>query len=396
VSAPTVIPARARVTLLFASTLTVLAGAIVAPALPSIRAAFLGDPGVETLARLVLTVPALAMAVCSPFAGVLADRLGRVPLLLGSLLLYTAAGTSGLYLDTLPAILVGRAGLGLGGAGVMTAATALIADLFTGPERGRFLSLQAAAMGGGGLVFLVSGGVLADISWRAPFAIYGVALLLVPLALALPRRAADDGDARAAPDAPVPWTKIGGVYALAFVTSNLFYVLPVQLPFLLQDEMGVTGALLGLAVAAMTLSSAPTALLYPRVAQRVGPLGAFALLFTLVAPGYLLIAWAPAYAVAFFGALVAGTGFGLFMPNANTWVAQLAPPAARGRVIGGLNFSFFLGMFLSPISTKPIVDAGGLGGPMGVFGVTGVLSLAFGVTLWVARARAARQASLAR
>jgi hypothetical protein len=65
------------------------------PALPSIPEVFADEPGVETLARLVLTVPALAMALFSPFAGLMADRAGRVPLLVLSLILYAAAGTSG-------------------------------------------------------------------------------------------------------------------------------------------------------------------------------------------------------------------------------------------------------------------------------------------------------------
>ena len=43
-------------------------------------------------------------------------------------------------------------------------------------------------MSGGGVVFLLAGGALAEISWRGPFAIYGVALpLAVLVALVLPK-----------------------------------------------------------------------------------------------------------------------------------------------------------------------------------------------------------------
>jgi MFS family permease len=369
-------------TLLLASSLTVLAGAIIAPALPAIREVFIGSPGVETLARLVLTIPALAMAIASPFAGVIADRLGRVPLLAGSLVLYALAGTTGLYVDSLGLLLVGRAMLGLAAAGAMTSCNALIADSFAGEDRRRFLSLQAAFMGAGGLVFLVAGGAMADESWRWPFAIYGVSLLLLPTTLrAIPRRKLEERSATDG-DGAMPWGSLASLYLLSFLGTSLFYVIPVQLPFLLRDEMQVSGALVGFAIAAMTMTSSPVALLYPRIVRALGPVVCFAATFSLMAPCYVAIALAPSYIVVVLGTMVAGLGIGLTMPNANSWGAQLAPPRARGRVLGGLNAALFLGMFLSPVLTSPVVDRWGLSGMFGGFGSSGLMCAGLAVLLW--------------
>jgi MFS family permease len=66
-----------KATLLIGSTLTVMAGAIVAPALPQISREFADVPGIELLSRLVLTLPALFMGILAPLAGYLTDRAGR-------------------------------------------------------------------------------------------------------------------------------------------------------------------------------------------------------------------------------------------------------------------------------------------------------------------------------
>ena len=64
-------------TLLLISTLTIMAGATISPSLPAIESHFAGSPNVEILTRLVLTLPALSIVICAPFAGGLADRFGR-------------------------------------------------------------------------------------------------------------------------------------------------------------------------------------------------------------------------------------------------------------------------------------------------------------------------------
>jgi MFS family permease len=119
-------------TLLAASSLTVMSGATVSPSLPGLQESFSQVESVEILVRLVLTMPALFIAIFAPLAGSLVDRVGRKQVLLFSVILYGIAGGSGLVLDSLYAILAGRALLGVAVAGVMTSATALIADYYSG------------------------------------------------------------------------------------------------------------------------------------------------------------------------------------------------------------------------------------------------------------------------
>jgi len=142
-----------KLTLLVVSTLTVMAGATIAPSLPAIQQHFTEVDNVEYWVRLVLTVPALSIAISAPFVGVIIDKLGRKPLLTLALILYGLAGSSGVWLNALGMILLGRTFLGVSVAGIMITATALIADYYTGPARGKFLGLQAAFMALGELFF---------------------------------------------------------------------------------------------------------------------------------------------------------------------------------------------------------------------------------------------------
>src|SRR3954471_12822268 len=71
--------------LLFSSCLAILGAVLLAPVLPAIQDAFEGTAGVEALAPIVLTAPALIIGLTAPFAGRIVDKLGRKRLLVGSL-----------------------------------------------------------------------------------------------------------------------------------------------------------------------------------------------------------------------------------------------------------------------------------------------------------------------
>ena len=302
-------------TLLFASSLTVMSGATISPSLPGIQEQFSGNASVELLTRLVLTVPALFIAVFAPFAGTVVDRLGRKPVLLASVVLYGIAGGSGLFLSNLYAILAGRALLGVAVAGVMTSATALIADYYSGGERSRILGIQAAFMGLGGVVFLSLGGFLAGIDWRGPFVIYLSALLLAPLvALRLHEPSRDPvgpeeaGSGEREAGSPVRF--LGAIFALALVGMVIFYVVPTQLPFYFESLLGIGATVSGLSIALMTLVSAAVSLSYGRIRQRLGYRSVAVATFAFLGLGYLIVGLAGSLWPMLVGLSVGGIGIG--------------------------------------------------------------------------------------
>ena len=365
-AAPAPRGAGLRLTLLIGASLTVMSGATIAPGLPGMRAHFEGVPEAELLTRLVLTVPALFIALGAPLAGLVIERVGRLRMLTAGALLYAASGMSGLVLESLPALLVGRALLGLSVAAVMTTVTTLAGDYFAGAERRRFLGLQAAFMGLGGLVFVTGGGFAADLHWRAPFAIYAFALVVPILAAAFLHEPEVRRAPAGSPAERVP-RRVGLVLASAFVSMMAFYLVPTQLPFLLVRELGLDApSLAGLAIGAGTLVSSAASMAYARLGGHL-PFGrAVALGWALMAGGFAAVWAATGFGAVMAGMVLTGAGMGAMMPAFSTTMLALVPESRRGRMAGALTAAIFLGQFLSPLVSQPLAG-GGLQGVFGVF-----------------------------
>ena len=176
--------------LMAGSCLPILGAVLLAPVMPRMQDHFQAVPGNAALVPLMLTVPALSLALLAPFAGVIVDRLGRKRLLVAATILYALFGTVPLWLDSLYGIVASRVLLGVAEAAIMTCCTTLIGDYYTGRLRDRYLALQTMCASASATVFFVVGGALGTIGWRAPFWLYVVGLLLAPaMAVALPRTA---------------------------------------------------------------------------------------------------------------------------------------------------------------------------------------------------------------
>ena len=371
-----------KATLLLASTLTVMSGATISPSLPAMESHFAGVENVSLWVRLVLTVPALLIVIGSPIAGTLVDKLGRKPLLLGSAVLYGLAGSSGLVLNSLFAILAGRAFLGLAVAGVMVSATTLISDYYQGDERASFMGLQAAFMGFGGVLFLSVGGFVADLSWRYPFAIYLLAWLLVPaIALTLfePEFDSSDTDSRQSLS-QFPIKLLALIYSSVLLQMLVFYLIPVQLPFYLKQLADAGASKAGNAIALSTLFSAIASMNYGKLKQRFSFISILAIAFSLMGIGYVGIGLATNYWLVLLVLIPTGVGLGLILPNLNVWTANEVPDELRGRALGGLTTFMFLGQFLSPIASQPVSSTLGL---TATYGLAGVLLVVVGSLLWI-------------
>jgi MFS family permease len=250
-----------------------MAATTIAPSLPAMNQHFestVADPDLrDTLVRLVITLPALFIVIGSPIAGIIVDspgerlrqRFGRKPLLLISTLLYGLAGSSGIYLESLTTILVGRALLGLAVAGIMVSATTLIADYYSGSARATFMGLQSGFMGLGGVLFLTLGGALAQQNWHYPFGIYLFAWLIVPLIVLfifephsvepISKRSSHlyiVGGTEMAIQ-PIPIGVMVVVYGLSMLIQIAFYLIPVQMPFFLKGLVQAEPSQTGMALA---------------------------------------------------------------------------------------------------------------------------------------------------
>ena len=369
-------------TLLAVSVLVVFGGAIMAPTLPAIKANFSNIDNIDFWVRFILTLPPLLIALSAPIAGYLVDTTGRKIVLVTAVVMAGLAGVSGYFLQTFGAVLVGRAVLGLAVAGLMTSTTTLIADYYYGAERSRVMGLQAGFMGLAGTFFLIVTGALADVGWRAPFLVHLFAFALLPFVLAFiyepagqerclekPPAQGETGTCvaqsiqEAKPESiqqeqpPTPVRLIAFIYGVILLVEIVFYVVPVHLPFYLQDVVGSSGAQTGLAISAMSLSFAVSSFFYGRVAKRFDHIAVLMIGFLLMGVGYAIVTLSQGSALLYLGLIVSGVGIGQLVPNLYVWLADEAPVHIRGRVIGGFTTALFLGQFLSPIVSQPITTS---------------------------------------
>lgn len=363
--------------LMLAAMLTIMSNATITPSLPGLEAAYADNPRAAMLTRLLITAPSLLVAIVAPFAGLLTNRLGRrKPLLIG-MVIYAVAGTAGLYLTSLEAILVSRLALGLGVAAIMTAQAALVGDYFSGPARGRLLGYQMAATNVGGLVFVTLAGVLAASDARLPFAIYGLSALLLPLLAAIlpepARIAAGQGD-DATVDAERGWQLTVAIMAIAAgLTFVIFYAVPTQLPFQLQAEGMTDPRDAGVVMASMMFAAALLSVISGWVRPWLGRIGTPVSGYLLLASGFAGLAMGHSLGLAMGSAALIGAGLGLCMPTFITTALNVTPASHRGLISGLMTSAIFLGQFLSPLASQPLATHLGYSGAFGMGAVAFIL-----------------------
>ncbi len=337
--------------------------ALVAPALPGMVRQFADMPDIDLLARLVVALPTALLAVAAPLAGWLADRTGRRRLLIAATALFMLAGLAPLVLDDLVAILASRALLG-GAMGVMYAlAPALLGDWHDGPDRHRAMAWYGVGSAGGGAAMVIAGGALAELGWRAPFALHIVALPLL-LALVLWVRDVPRTPVVAVVESVakgrVPWLAVLGIYVMIAITGMAYMQMPLNLPFLF-DERAIGGpGFIGVALALSMLLQSLGGFAFPRLARRTSHAWIYGVVAGGVALGYLLLVLADGAVLALLALAVFGAGMSQMFPNSSTWLMSLTPSAMRARVLGGLVLSIYGGQFAAPFLLQPVVRAVGL------------------------------------
>ncbi|MBO6783656.1 MAG: MFS transporter [Alphaproteobacteria bacterium] len=361
---PPRIAARGRLrmwTILLTSGLAFLAPSVVAPGLPALQADFAHMENAELLSRMVLTMPMLFIALSGPFVGYVIDRFGRKNVLIICAAAYGAAGISVLLLESLVAILVSRAILGVFLAGILTSVTALLGDYYAGDERNRIAGLQGAFMSFGTLTFVVISGLLAEIHWRVSFSLFAVAFALIPLMLLSlyePMSASPAGRSREPRPTLRQWGAIGFVCGLTFLTLVAMFMIPSQTQFFLV-EIGVSDPTrAGIAIGMFNLTAGFASLAFGRIRKRLSPEAIFALIFAFGGTGFVMTGHAESFTQTLVAMAVGGFSMGAFIPNANMAIISRASMGVRGRALGALTTLFFLGQFFSPVYSVPVAAGG--------------------------------------
>ena len=346
------------ITLLCSSMIVLMGAAAVAPALKPMSEAF-PDASMVTISLLV-TLPALAVAITGMGIGYLADRFGKMKVFVASLVVFTVAGLSGFFLNTLETILAGRFILGIGIAGISTATTALTAEYYSGAERVKVISYQSAAMGVGVLFLETSGGSLADMGWQEPFLIYLIGAPILLLALFSVREPSKvyRGESVMPPvEIPNRRRKVALCYVMIFLALFLMFILPTNLPYHMTD-LGYNLTVCGLMLGVLGVTQAAFSLLYARSSNKLNDKNAYLVALTLIGLAYCLLNFSSILAI-FVAMVLVGTGMGLITMTVIGSLSHYSQAGGSGKVMGGYSVAMNLGTFSSSIAIAPVIVAAG-------------------------------------
>jgi len=302
----------------------------------------------------MITLPSLAIAIFAPFLGHYINKIAKKKATIIGLLLFSIFGTAGLYLNSIYAILFSRFLFGIAIAILMIVSTSLVGDYFKDEKRHAFMGLQSAFIAIGGIVFIVGGGILSDINWRYPFAIY--ALGFIVLIFVIKYLAEYKGSANATQeDEHLLNHNLWYIYFLAFILMLVFYILPTQIPFLIVNVFHASGTLTGEIIAIAFIFNAAGALAFAKLKKRFRFSQIYIIGMSILALGFFLIGFVSNVHLFFLTSPIVGFGGGVLMANMTAWMLSVAHHTKRVKSSGYLTSALFFGQFFSPLFTHPFV-----------------------------------------
>lgn len=365
------------------SFLSILSGAAVSPALGKIQLAF-PDASPLTI-QMILTLTPLFIIPFSLLTGRFSLILRKRHILFVGLTIYLLAGVGGGLMNNMTMILVMRALLGVGTGLISALSLSLIADFYHGDERSNTMGQSSAIATLGGIVLTLLSGWLALFSWRFAFGAYLVSLVgLILVYFFLPEPPISSQKSSDKPG-KLPL----GVYGMGFLTILLmivFYLLPTQIAFFIQNTgLGDAGQS-GISIATLNLAAFIVGMAFGRIRKTLKSLTPLIGLVCL-AGGLIALNFVLSFSEVLVALFFVGMGIGTLMPTIFLTTANLVPDELNGPALSITNSSLYLGQFISPLffvilgslfhfqEVKTNFFAGGI--------LTLIAALIFTIWLWV-------------
>ncbi len=349
--------------LLASGSLTTMAGGVIAPVLPDIVQQLQLDPG---LAGNLVSLHCLTLALFSPPLGILADRIGRVKVLVVSLVCYALFGIAGAFMSSFAPLLVTRGLIGAASGGIAAASLGLLGSSYEGESRSLALGYATSTLTITGILFPLLGGWVGASNWQFAFYLYALGLPLAGLASMVLREEkkivqATEKNYKLSQVLTQPQTL--WLLLTLLLVSVAMYAVVIYAPLYLKATIGAGAVLNGVVLASRAIGAAVVSAFGSKwLAQKLGLSKAIALGCTLMAVTLISIPLLRQLSPIMFAAILFGVGFGLVLPNVYSALANLATPNLRSSVLAAGTGAGFLGQFLSPIILRPMLNYGGLEG----------------------------------
>lgn len=372
--------------LLAAGCLTTMAGGVVAPILPSLVKQLQIDPA---FAGSLVSMHCLTIALFSPPLGILADRVGRLRVLIASLIFYALFGVAGAFMQGFWLLLLTRGLLGAASGGIAAASMGLLTTMYEGEKLAQVLGIATSTLTITGIIYPLLGGWVGATHWQYAFYLYGVGLPLAVLsALTLTEKRSSQPKLKK----PNPINKLRKVLGhprvlkllLALgLTSVSMYAVVIYAPLYLEKTIGVGSVLNGVVLASRAIGAGlVSAFGASWLAKRLGQLQATALGFAMMAITLAVIPLQHQLSWILLSAILFGVGFGIVLPSLYSALTNVAPSRLRSSILAAGTGVGFLGQFLSPVLLGPVLGVSGL---EGVFYAAASVALVAGLLLFTPR-----------
>lgn len=335
--------------ILLMSSLTVMVGTAVTPAVAELGRVY----GLGNYASWLITTPALGVVITTVLFGRVIDKKGPYWVAFLGLLCYGGFGVAGAYMPNVGTLLIDRVLLGAATAAIMNASVTFISAFFQGEKQLKILALQSMAMECGGVIYLSVSGMLADVSWRCPFYIYGLGFLaFFGLALFIPKvpaAAQDTEDLTGDTGAKAKGVPIPLVLLISFLGMLMFFTAMVVLPLYLQNQLGYSPSFTGYYLASIDVVSVLAAGFSPQIVKRVQEKGCLTIAFCSYGIAFLLYFLLGESLFLWIAACFVGIGFGFSTPLYNNLIVNKSTPSNKGLNISFCTMAMFAGQFLSAL-----------------------------------------------
>ena len=313
--------------------------------------------GVEALGMSALAY-ALTSTIAAPFMGMLADRLGRRPIILLSLAAYVMAFSGYLFAASAWLFIALRGIAGALTAGLIPAMMSIVGDLAAEDRRAQWIGIVNGGASVGWIVGPLFGGMLYDrFGYVVPFAIsIAMELLALLLAAFLVRETYKPSAHRTGPHL----VQTGGFpmlptlpafYLLMFVSFGVMFAwafIEPRFMFYAYDDLGWTSARLGLVMSTYGLACMFGEFALGQLSDRLGRKPVLVLglaLFSAQFIGLVIFRDATWIVISF---ILAGLGNAIFDPALSAHFLDITPPENTARILGLKSTAGSLGNMLGP------------------------------------------------
>ena len=337
----------------------------------------------------------------APVWGRLSDRIGRRPVLIGSLILTSASYVVFAVAGSLPMLFLSRMLAGIAGATISTA-QAYVADTTTPAERTKGMGMIGAAFGMGFIFGPAIGGILSRWGYAVPaYAAAGLALVAAVLAfLQLPESIPPEARAfaREARRGVAPFVDalrrpvVGTVLGLYFTATACFAGMEAILAIFCQRHYQWGPAAIGYLFAYVGIVSAfLQAGLVGKLARQFGERALVRTGLALMGAAFVASGFGPP--VAFFLLAMGGVAIasGLTTPSLSSLISTATPAEEQGGILGVYQSLGSLARAVGPFLGGFAFDRVAHGAPLWIAGVV-LLGAGAGAGALPARGRSAATA----